>query len=238
MDADYSLSLVLELLKPKIPQSQLLLCSGDLSNESGTKSLERLQQMLPQDINTAWLPGNHDENDCMQEVAAAHDIECLSTIALGKWQVTLLDSSAAGEVGGFLSDAEIMRAISVLEAHPDKYHVFFMHHHLLPMGCKWLDWQAVTNSEQVLERLAQYPQLRAIVHGHVHQECQQKYKHIDIFATPSTCIQFKPMCDEFTLDSLMPGFRQLELADDGSITTQVHRIATTDFGVDYQADGY
>jgi Icc protein len=39
--------------------------------------------------------------------------------------------------------------------------------------------------------------------------------------TPSTCVQFKPLVDDFELDTRPPGFRFLTLYDDGQIDTQV-----------------
>ena len=43
-------------------------------------------------------------------------------------------------------------------------------------------------------------------------------------ATPATCIQFKPDSNHFALDTLQPGWREIELHPDGRIETRVKRI--------------
>jgi hypothetical protein len=45
-----------------------------------------------------------------------------------------------------------------------------------------------------------------------------------MLATPSTCVQFKPHCANFTLDTIAPGWRWLELHADGTLTTEVCRL--------------
>jgi 3',5'-cyclic-AMP phosphodiesterase len=42
-----------------------------------------------------------------------------------------------------------------------------------------------------------------------------------MIATPSTCSQFKPLSDEFAVDSAPPAWRTLALHADGHIDTQL-----------------
>jgi len=42
-------------------------------------------------------------------------------------------------------------------------------------------------------------------------------------------VQFKPGSKTFALDDLAPGYRRIELHADGSIVTEVHRIAQHKF---------
>ena len=61
---------------------------------------------------------------------------------------------------------------------------------------------------------------------------------VQVMATPSTCVQFKPNSDDFALDTLSPGWRELELKADGEIATQVRRLAAGSFAPDFNAEGY
>lgn len=237
LNTDNSLALVLAQMFDEHDNADLLVCSGDLSNEAGEGAYKRLLDMLPEDIPQAWLPGNHDDNSLMQKFASER-VGFLSTAVYGKWQVTSLDSSIPKAVPGKIEATELQRAVEVLENNPDHYHVIFMHHHLQAMGCAWLDTQVIENAQQVLETLAQYPQMKAIVCGHVHQDNHQTFEHIDLYATPSTCIQFKPNSDDFAVGREMPGYRWLELHDDGSITTAVSRIPEQDLNIDWESAGY
>jgi Icc protein len=57
-------------------------------------------------------------------------------------------------------------------------------------------------------------------------------------ATPSTCVQFKPHCSNFTLDTISPGWRTLELFADGTLQTQVCRLQGNRFHPDTASEGY
>ena len=48
-----------------------------------------------------------------------------------------------------------------------------------------------------------------------------------VMATPATCIQFKPDCQYFSLDTLQPGWREIELHSDGSIRTQIETYSAS-----------
>lgn len=237
LNTDESLGYVLQHMLAEHQTADLLVCSGDLSNEAGSAAYQRLQEKLPGHIPQAWLPGNHDDNRLMAE-AAGEKCQFLATVDLGRWQVTLLDSSIPQKVSGFLADAEIERALAILQQHADKHHIFFLHHHLKPVGCKWLDTQVVGNAEQALAAFAQFPQLKLIVNGHVHQESVRQHGHLQLLSTPSTCIQFKPNSDDFALGDEMPGYRWFELFDDGSFATGVSRIDERPLTLDHSAHGY
>ena len=60
--------------------------------------------------------------------------------------------------------------------------------------------QAADSGDELLERLRTLKRVRATVFGHVHQEYDDDYEGIRILATPSTCRQFKPGSERFTLD--------------------------------------
>jgi Icc protein len=44
---------------------------------------------------------------------------------------------------------------------------------------------------------------------------------VRLLSTPSTCAQFVPRSDGFAIDRRPPGYRWLELRDDGSLSTDV-----------------
>ena len=52
-------------------------------------------------------------------------------------------------------------------------------------------------------------------------------------ATPATCIQFKPDSNHFALDTLQPGWREIELHPDGRIETRVKRIKQKNIPTEY-----
>ncbi len=237
LNTDQSLQYVLQHMFAEQEAADLLICSGDLRNDHGCAGYQRLLSYLPADIEQAWLPGNHDDLSVMQQ-ALGDKGHFLPSLTFGNWQVTLLDTSIPNEVPGLLGQSEFSRALEILDAHPDKSHLFFVHHHLHAVNCKWLDHQVVKNADEVLTAFAEYPQLKLIVCGHIHQDSEQQYQHIKLYSTPSTSIQFQPESDDFAVGYEMPGYRWFELYEDGSYKTAVSRIAERELKIDRGATGY
>lgn len=238
LDTDQSLADVLVQMFSDFPKADLLVCSGDLSNDGDQLApYQRLSSVLPHSLKQLWLPGNHDENHLMAQVVSGHQ-QFLGSVNLGAWQVTALDSSIPHNVPGLIASDELQRAIDVLEANPHQHHLIFMHHHLKAVGCAWLDTQVVANADEVLATFARYPQLKMVVCGHVHQESAQQVGKLALYSTPSTCIQFKPHNKTFAVSHEMPGYRWFTLHDDGRYETAVVRISERDLGIDHQSIGY
>lgn len=113
-----------------------------------------------------------------------------------------------------------------------------LHHQLVPVGSAWIDQYIVNNAESLFGIIDSRPQVKVVTWGHVHQEFKAIHKGIPLFATPSTCVQFKPKCDNFKVDTLMPGYRWFDLNEDGSFTTGVERVTGKQYVIDYKSAGY
>ncbi len=236
LDTDQTFQSVLSLALDTHAHIDLMVFSGDISNDVSTQVYTRLVEKLPEDIDTVWLPGNHDENQAMQQILGER---LLASRCLGPWHISLLDSSVAKAVHGELTATELERFDQLLKRHPDKYHAVFLHHHLLPLGSAWLDTINVRNGEKVLSTMSDAKQVRFMANGHVHQEAVQQYKNIQLYSTPSTCFQFLPKSEMFALDSKqMPGYRSFTLHDDGTFETQVYRLPQRVLALDESAKGY
>lgn len=74
--------------------------------------------------------------------------------------------------------------------------------------------------------------------GHIHQEFDRQRGPLRLLASPSTCVQFAPGSSDFTLDRLAPGYRWLRLHDDGRLETGISRVDDVVFEVDYDTAGY
>lgn len=238
LNTDQSLNYVINELFPQFGTVSAMICSGDLSNDGNSlKPYQRLLELLPQHIDQLWLPGNHDDNQLMQQVIAGKQ-QFLGDYSLGSWHITLLDSSIPNKTPGYIQTSELQRAQQILRQYPDKHHLLVMHHHLQKVGSEWIDQQIIANFQQVLNELVEYPQLKIISSGHVHQDSYQRYQHIDLYTTPSTCVQFLPHSQQFALDDTMPGLRWFQLDDNGQYETAVKRITSRSLNINKAAGGY
>lgn len=238
LDTDQSLAAVLDLVRAQQPRIDALLVTGDLSDQGSAASYRRVLQAT-RDLgeHARWLPGNHDDPATLRK-ALGTDARLQRNLLLGNWQIIMLDSSVRGEVGGFLAASELDALQICLEAHPEHFALICVHHQVLPVGCEWLDRQRVANAEQLWNLLNNYPQVRAVLSGHVHQRFEDMHNDVRVMTSPSTCVQFAPNSDDFRVDTEMPGYRWFELHPNGRICTGVERVTGCDSQVDLTATGY
>ncbi len=240
MDTDHSLQAVIELAKRERPDPDLLLATGDLADGGALTAYQRLQGYLAQfDCANFWLPGNHDERAAMEAVADGADT-LARELRIAGWQVLLLDSQVAGEVGGRLGEDELVfleNALTGAEAE-GLYSLVCLHHHPVEIGCEWLDEQIVTDADAFFSLLERFPGARAVLWGHVHQQIDRRFLGLRLMASPSTCVQFAPGSVGFKADDLPPGYRWLELHPDGEIETGISRVWDVEFSVDLDSGGY
>lgn len=237
LNTDESLRDVLDVLRAQ-ENPDLLLVTGDISNDGGARSYERYIDFIKEYFpNTplAWLPGNHDEPVNMAKVDEVPIELCLRVPG---WNLIFLDSKIPYEEGGELQSEELQRLDDELSQAPDVPTLVFLHHQVVPVGSAWVDQYTVKNSHELFAVLDKYDNVKAVSWGHVHQEFAKTRRGVDLLATPSTCVQFTPNHDEFQVDRAMPGYRQYKLYPDGRYTTCVVRAAIKKYDIDFAATGY
>ena len=67
-----------------------------------------------------WLPGNHDAGPLMHGVIG-RGRPMIRSICAGSWQIVMLDSTVAGQVGGSLGAAELALLDRLLGAEPARH---------------------------------------------------------------------------------------------------------------------
>ncbi|MDB4542942.1 phosphodiesterase, partial [bacterium] len=80
--------------------------------------------------------------------------------------------------------------------------------------------------------------VRGVLWGHVHQEVDRLHNDVRLLASPSTCVQFAPGSPGFRADDQAPGYRWLDLHEDGTIATAVSRVRDVEFKVELDSGGY
>lgn len=233
-----SLTAVVDRVLAEQPQIDLVLATGDLSQDGTVESYQAFRQASERlDAPKRWLPGNHDE---LREMAiAAQQSDVLDpVIDIGNWRVMMLDSAVPGSVPGYLEDKQLQLLAQALSEAPQRHHLICLHHHPVPIGAAWMEPIGLRNPDALFSVLERFPQARALLWGHVHQEFDQMRDGLRLMASPSTCIQFAPNSEDFALDAKAPGYRWLRLFDDGHMETGVSRIDPDLFEVDLSGAGY
>ena len=229
VDTQASLEAVLEQATQQ-RQPDAIIASGDLAHDPLPTVYERFLQTIRRasDAPLVCLPGNHDVLGAMNKLPCA-------PIEIGNWTIVPLDSHE-DEVAPSNIEEEDMAAVAAHMAGSQAEHVLVTTHHpFVEVNAPWLDRDRIQNPEDLVEWLSErsrsdseraerVKRLRAIVFGHAHQEVNAECAGVPVYGTPSTCFQFKPHSQQFALDDQPPGYRWLELHDDGSIQTIVERV--------------
>lgn len=238
MDTDFSLDEVLKLVRREQIKAQLVLCTGDISSNGAMASYRRFQKKLqPLQTPMVWLAGNHDN---VANMAKATDggQELARIIDIGRWRLLMLNSQIPGKPDGRVGVEQRSWLATQLSQSAGRHVLVSLHHHVLPVGCDWLDSQRIADAAEFLALLSSHACVKAVLSGHVHQTNEQSHKHFRLLTTPSACIQFAEHSADFRVDTLSPGYRWLELAADGSITTGISRVTGVEFSIDFTSSGY
>lgn len=241
VDTAWTLGQVVSAVVDTGREHDAVLVTGDLSQDESAESYVRLAEILaPLEAPIYCLPGNHDQGDNAYAGQLKPDgtISQCRTVTFGNWQIILLNTAEKRRVDGHLDDAEIEWLDSLLGKNLEQHAIVAMHHQPVVVGSKWMDGIALDNADALFTVLDRHQQVRSVIWGHVHQRFEDKRNGVQLMSCPSTCVQFKPQTDGFTLDAEMPGFRWLKLYSDGRIDTGVERISNQEIGLDKLAKGY
>jgi len=238
LNTRHSLEQVIDLAM-KARQPDLVVTSGDLTHDGSPQAYQHVRDCFRRiGVPIYCLPGNHDEvvtfNTCMN----SDPFLTVRSARIDNWQMLFLDSTVTGSENGHLAKTELDALDKILASCPDSPALIWLHHQPVPMGSQWLDSMAVDNPQAFFDVADRYPQVRAILWGHVHQQFEQTRNGVQLLAAPSTCVQFQPGSEEFAVDLVPPGYRWLELYPDRSFRTGVERLQKIPGEINRDARGY
>lgn len=221
LDVERHFDQVLERALAQNPD--ILLLTGDLVHHGGPQGYQRLHRKLSSlAVPCYWIPGNHDDAELMQQIGGAMN---LRTVEQGGWAIILLDSTSEpdGRGSGSLAQQELDYLQKMLSLYADKPVLIALHHNPLPVASGWQDEIMLANAEAFRDVIDAHQNVQAVICGHVHQQWQLQRNGVTLYTTPASSVQFKPCCDDFTLedraDFSAPGFRVLELGSQGQIAS-------------------
>lgn len=229
VDTQASLVAVLTAaLSVRIPDAVLV--TGDIAHDAGPATYDRFVALLDSFYQgpRLLLAGNHD----LWSPLSAHqkgtgsDSAVPELLSIGNWDLIGLDSHLDDEPGAAPTQRilERLQAVCTAARRTDRHTLIALHHPVIPVGSPWLDKDRVQNSDLLLEWLSEHSSAKVVVFGHAHQIVESTYRNIQLLGAPSTCFQFAPHTEKFTIDDRMPGCRWLFLETDGRVSTQVQRL--------------
>ena len=195
-----------------------VLLTGDIAAYGDVEAYRWVMTVMkPLECTWSWLPGNHDQPRVMKN-------NFMRCIDYGNWTLVCLNSRQSGCNDGFFSEEalEWLEACLVQKTH--RFVMVCLHHHVHKIGST-LDESRIKNAH-FFRLLHQFPCIKAIVHGHIHQQwIGWTSSGIPILSAPATSVQFLPKATTMTIaPEYKPGYRLLSLYENGTFDTKVRRI--------------
>ncbi|WP_222987537.1 metallophosphoesterase [Psittacicella hinzii] len=215
-----------------------VICSGDIVHDVNPQFLDKAYQIFVELINKYFpdtpiylVPGNHDNLELFAQMrfnapqVIVSEKEVVPVVLNQTWHLLLVNSKACKRVGGSISPEQSKYIAHYLEQNSRAKVALVMHHNPLPASSAWLDSHRFTGIEEFWQEVASYPNLELVLHGHIHQDLTLNTGKTAILSVPSTSVQFKPRQEDFTLDTIAPGYRILTLSPDG-FSQELKRLET------------
>ncbi|MFO1258509.1 MAG: 3',5'-cyclic-AMP phosphodiesterase [Gammaproteobacteria bacterium] len=218
---------------------QLIVLTGDLCQDAALEAYEALvQEFKLFKCPIAWIAGNHDDLALMKQGLIGEPLTAEKEFQFDNWEIVLLNSAWPEHVEGKITDEALRTLETRLRQSTAKHHFLMIHHHLLDLQTTWLDKLKLSNADKLLAVIDQFPTIKVVLSGHVHQFNEQLRQGVSYLTTPSTGIQFKPHSKQFMPDSQYPGYRWFNLLPDGSFRTEIRRVKPPEWLPDLKSGGY
>lgn len=212
-DADERLAVVLDAFRRSQRSVDLVLLTGDLTNEGTVAASERLAETIGAlGLPVLALPGNHDVS---AEIAAAFG--GADEAIVGGWWVVGFDTTAPDVISGTL---DVDAALRRVDAGPDLPTLVALHHP--PRSHSTHEQFQLIGAEDLLAGLGARPKVKAVVSGHLHDHFEMAGpRGLPLIGCPSTIESISHQGDEMTIGDGPTGALLLELADDGTFASRL-----------------
>lgn len=236
MNPEQSFHAVMQHVLDNHAQIDAIIHTGDLAQVAVPETYARYQAYMQQlGIPFFQIPGNHDE---LALFPFPDGTAKPTVIESGAWCLILLNSAVQGRIDGHIKTADLECLQGLLMQYADKHVLLACHHHPFAMQSHWIDQHKLKNSHEFTALLAQHPNVKVVLNGHVHQDALTEWEGIQFLSTPSTSVQFKPLSQDFALDDCEPGYRALYLHQNGQFDSRVYRVQHQQKPINAKISGY
>src|SRR5579862_9749128 len=120
---------VVEQIKQEKEPLDLMILSGDLSQDGSVAAYQRLSSILkPLQVPIYFVPGNHDHMAHLAQVFPTDAISNHRHVVLKNWHLILLNSQIPGSVKGNLDRSQLDYLQHCLQSYPEHHAMIVFHH--------------------------------------------------------------------------------------------------------------
>lgn len=214
------------LAEVKAQQPDVFVVTGDISGDASGQSYQHFFHLI-QDTQIGCqiriIPGNHDNQKQLTKHVEAEYLwlDHPQLVLPNRWHIHFLDTQYQHTLGK-ISEDNLEALDEYVKQHPNDYHLLAAHHHPIPCG-GWMDKHEWTNRQEFNVVVAKYQSIKGVIYGHIHTAIEQQIGQCLYMACPSTCWQFANQ-KSFATTDLKPGFRVINLLENGQISTSIYRL--------------
>jgi Icc protein len=175
----------------------LLVVSGDLSDDGSPHAYERLRSALEpwaaaRNAGVVYSMGNHDDRSAFRRVlgdghgnyvdaSLSGTVDAVSTV--GPWRVVTLDTSVPGAGYGELDDRQLRWLADLLSNPAQAGTILIMHHPPVPASTALLQSLELYNPEDLLD-IVRGSDVRVILSGHYHHAVVDSFAGVPVIVSP------------------------------------------------------
>ena len=211
------------------PAPNALIVTGDVAESGAAREYERARELLaPLTMPVHAIPGNHDDAGELRAVFGGDGPHGVG-VRVGGIRLGAMDSTRPGHDDGSLSAERLAWLREELAVEPATPTVVAMHHPPLLTGIPSLDMLGLPEDDRraLAEVLAESPQVRRVVAGHVHRAAFATIGHAGVVACPAVHLEARLEIGGTILDlaEAAPGFA-LHVALGDECATHVQVVTT------------
>lgn len=197
--------------------------TGDLVSDDPA-AYERLGERVRRlDAPVLLIPGNHDLPDELRAQLGSAPFQVGGSRRIAGWTLVMLETwfAASFDGEGRLGQEQLESLRRTLRANEDQHVLVCLHHPPIAMDSAALDALGLQDAEAFMRIIDAHSNVRGIAWGHAHQALDVYRGAVRLMCTPATSMQFKPREPNFVKDDRPPGYRVIDLQEDGGIATEV-----------------
>lgn len=225
IDPDLRLEQVIRTVRNTEVHPDLLLVSGDISDDFSQESYRRALSVLSRlEVPILATAGNHDD-----AAKLAEHFSCDETVVMGDWSIVAANSSLPTQVHGTLDLSELLKRIDgELARKPDQNVLVCIHHPIRSRSSH--EWFQLDESDLLQAELLKRHQVKLITTGHVHDpfEFEIDRDGVDplwLLGCPAVSLAIDHDGSNYELMPHSPtGFRVVTLKPDGSFASKVIEV--------------
>lgn len=215
-DPDVRLDLVLRACEPDLGDVDLVVLSGDLTDDGSAAAYARLRRRIDQlGLPSIAFAGNHDDAPTLADYFDTPEVT-----TVGIWQVVCIDTARPGQVHGTIDVEPVAATLERLDGPV----LVGMHHP--PISPSTRHTFSLDHDAEFLELIEASPQVKAIISGHLHEPFERLLPGgAKLFGCPSTLMGVIHEGDTYRSgEGTVIGARFVDLADDGTVDSRLIAI--------------